>query len=71
MYKFFSIVFLFLTIGSFGQNLKRYDSTLKIGFNNGGVGISGQVSRANFYKKDLTDREIQKNYWNYKSRYGI
>ena len=31
MYKFFSIVFLFLTIGSFGQNLKRYDSTLKIG----------------------------------------
>lgn len=47
------------------------DSTLKIGFNNGGVGISGQVSRTNFYKKDLTDREIQKNYWNYKSRYGI
>ena len=31
MYKFFSIFFFFLTIGSFGQNLKRYDSTLKIG----------------------------------------
>jgi hypothetical protein len=47
------------------------NSTLKIGFNNSGVGISGQISRANFYKKALTDREIQKNYWNYKSRYGL
>lgn len=47
------------------------DSTLRIGFNNGGVGISGQISRVNFYKKALTDREIQKNFWNYKSRYGL
>lgn len=31
MYKFFSIVFLFLTIGAFSQDLKKYDSTLKIG----------------------------------------
>ena len=31
MYKFFSIVFLFLTIGAIGQDLKKYDSTLKIG----------------------------------------
>jgi hypothetical protein len=31
MYKFFSIVVLFLTIGVFGQDIKRYDSTLKIG----------------------------------------
>jgi hypothetical protein len=31
MYKFFSFVFLFLTIGALGQDLKKYDSTLKIG----------------------------------------
>lgn len=31
MYKFFTIVFLFLTIQSIGQELKKYDSTLKIG----------------------------------------
>jgi hypothetical protein len=31
MYKLFSIVFLFLTIGAIGQDLKKYDSTLKIG----------------------------------------
>ena len=47
------------------------DSTLRIGFNNSAIGISGQISRANFYKKALTDREIQKNFWNYKSRYGL
>ena len=47
------------------------DSTLKIGFNNSAIGISGQISRANFYKKALSNTEIQKNYWNYKSRYGL
>ncbi len=47
------------------------NSTLRIGFNNSGVGISGQISRANFYKRALSDREIQKSYWNYKSRYGL
>ncbi len=52
-----------------GINLTN--STLRIGFNNSAIGISGQISRANFYKKALTDREIQKNYWNYKSRYGL
>lgn len=52
-----------------GINLTN--SSLRIGFNNSGVGISGQVSRANFYKKALSDKEIQKTYWNYKSRYGI
>lgn len=31
MYKFFSIVFLFLVVNGFGQEFKRYDSTLKIG----------------------------------------
>ena len=31
MYKFFTIVFLFLTVQSIGQELKKYDSTLKIG----------------------------------------
>lgn len=47
------------------------NSTLRIGFNNSGIAMSGQVSRANFYNKALSLREIQKNYWNYKSRYGL
>jgi hypothetical protein len=52
-----------------GINLTN--SSLRIGFNNSAIGISGQISRANFYNKALTAREIQKNYWNYKSRYGL
>lgn len=46
------------------------NSTLRIGCNNAGNGISGQVARANFYNKALTPKEIQKIYWNYKSRFG-
>jgi hypothetical protein len=47
------------------------NSTLKIGCNNSGVGISGQISRVNFYNKALSPKEIQKTYWNYKKRFGL
>lgn len=47
------------------------NSTLRIGMDNSGFGMSGQISRANFYKKALSSKEIQKTYWNYKSRFGL
>lgn len=47
------------------------NSTLRIGCDNSGFGFSGQIARTNFYKKALTDTEIRKSYWNYKSRYGL
>lgn len=47
------------------------NSTLRIGCDNSGFGFSGQIARTNFYKKALTDSEIRKSYWNYKSRYGL
>jgi hypothetical protein len=52
-----------------GINLTN--STLKIGCNNGGVGVSGQIARVNFYNKSLSLKEIQKNYQNYKKRFGL
>ena len=47
------------------------NSTLRIGCDNSGFGMSGQISRVNFYNKSLSLREIQRNYSNYKSRYGL
>ena len=47
------------------------NSTLRIGCDNSGFGVSGQIERANFYNKALSQKEIQKNYQNYKSRYGL
>jgi len=47
------------------------NSTLRTGCNNSGVGMSGFVARVNFYNKALSDKEIQKSYWNYKSRFGL
>lgn len=47
------------------------NSTLRIGCDNAGVGLSGQISRANFYKKNLSTIEIQKTFINYRSRYGL
>ncbi len=52
-----------------GINLTN--NTLRIGCDNGGVGISGLIARANFYKNALNPREIQKTYWNYKGRFGL
>jgi hypothetical protein len=47
------------------------NSTLRIGCDNSGSGMSGFVSRSNFYNKALTAREIQKTFWNYQSRFGL
>lgn len=47
------------------------NSTLRIGCDNSGFGVSGQIARVNFYNKALSLKEIQKNYQNYKSRYGL
>ena len=47
------------------------NTTLKIGFNNSGTGMSGLIARANFYNKALTAKEIQKNYQNYRKRFGL
>ncbi len=47
------------------------NSTLKIGCNNSGTGMSGHVARVNFYNKALSLREIQKNYQNYRKRFGL
>ncbi len=47
------------------------NSTLKIGCNNSGTGMSGHVARVNFYNKALNLREIQKNYQNYRKRFGL
>ena len=47
------------------------NSALRIGCDNSGFGVSGQIAKANFYNKALSQKEIQKNYQNYKSRYGL
>lgn len=47
------------------------NSTLRIGCDNSGIGMSGFIARTNFYNKALTDREIQKTFWNYQSRFGL
>jgi hypothetical protein len=52
-----------------GINLTN--NTLRIGCDNSGIGISGLIARCNFYDKSLSPREIERNYYNYRSRYGI
>jgi hypothetical protein len=47
------------------------NNTFRIGCNNSGIGISGQLARVNFYNKALSQKEIQKSYWNYKKRFGL
>lgn len=47
------------------------DSQLRIGCDNSGIAISGQIARTNFYSKALSDREISKTYQNYRSRFGL
>ena len=53
------------------SSINLTNSSLRIGCDNSGFGISGEIARANFYNKALTPKEIQKNYQNYKSRYGL
>lgn len=52
-----------------GINLTN--STLRLGMDQSGLGMSGLIARANFYKSALSDMEVQKSYWNYKSRFGL
>jgi hypothetical protein len=52
-------------------NINLTNNTLRIGCDNSGFGMSGLVARANFYNSALSLKEIQKNYWNYKSRFGL
>lgn len=53
------------------SSINLTNSTLRIGCDNSGFGMSGFISRANFYNKSLSLKEIQRNYQNYKSRYGL
>jgi hypothetical protein len=53
------------------SSINLTNTTLRIGMDNSGFGVSGQISRANFYKKALSPKEIQRTYWNYKSRFGL
>ena len=52
-------------------NINLTNNSLRIGCDNSGFGMSGFISRANFYNKSLSLREIQKNYQNYKNRFGL
>lgn len=53
------------------SSINLTNSTLKIGCNNSGIGMSGHVARVNFYNKALSLKEIQKNYQNYRKRFGL
>lgn len=53
------------------SSINLTNNSLRIGCDNSGFGVSGQISRANFYNKALSLKEIQKNYQNYKSRFGL
>jgi len=53
------------------SSINLTNNSLRIGCDNSGFGVSGQIARANFYNKALTLKEIQKNYQNYRSRYGL
>jgi hypothetical protein len=53
------------------SSINLTNNTLRIGCDNSGFGVSGQIARANFYNKPLSPKEIQKNYWNYKNRFGL
>jgi hypothetical protein len=53
------------------SSINLANNKLRIGCNNSGIGLSGHLSRVNFYNKPLSPKEIQKNYWNYKNRFGL
>jgi hypothetical protein len=60
-----------LAATAIAASINLTNNALRIGCDNSGFGVSGQIARANFYNKALTQKEIQKNYWNYKSRFGL
>ena len=53
------------------SSINLTNSTLRIGMDMSGFGMSGLVSRVNFYDKALSDREIFKSFVNYRSRFGL
>lgn len=53
------------------SSINLTNSTLRIGMDMSGFGMSGLVSRVNFYDKALSDREISKSFINYRSRFGL
>lgn len=53
------------------QSINLTDSTLRIGCDNSGLKLNGDISRATFYNKALTDSEISKMYINYRGRFGL
>jgi len=53
------------------SSINLTNSTLRVGCDNAGFGLSGAISRVSFYKKDLSDREILKTYVNYRTRFGL
>lgn len=53
------------------SSINLTNSTLRIGMDMSGFGMSGLVSRVNFYDKALSDREISKSFVNYRSRFGL
>jgi hypothetical protein len=56
---------------SVATNINLTNTTLRIGMDMSGFGMSGQIARVNFYDKALSDREISKTYANYRSRFGL
>ena len=53
------------------SSINLTNSPLRIGMDQSGFGLSGQIARVNFYDKALSDKEIFKSYVNYKSRFGL
>lgn len=53
------------------SSINLTNSSLRIGMDMSGFGMSGQIARVNFYDKALSDREIFKSYANYRSRFGL
>jgi hypothetical protein len=56
---------------SVASSINLTNASLRIGMDMSGFGMSGQISRVNFYDKALSDREIFKSYVNYRSRFGL
>lgn len=53
------------------SSINLTNSTLRIGMDMSGFGMSGLVARVNFYDKALSDREIFKSFVNYRSRFSL
>ena len=56
---------------SVASSINLTNSSLRIGMDMSGFGMSGQIARVNFYDKALSDKEIFKTYVNYRSRFGL